>query len=99
MKPEFYKLPVLKLKTIFSLNLAKPDILLLMTKKTLYIIRHGETDLNKAGIVQGRGMNTDLNETGRKQAESFFRAYKNVPFDKILYICLETYAPNRTGVY
>ena len=54
-----------------------------MTKKTLYIIRHGETDLNKAGIVQGRGMNTDLNETGRKQAESFFRAYKNVPFDKI----------------
>ncbi|WP_419800654.1 histidine phosphatase family protein [Mucilaginibacter sp.] len=54
-----------------------------MTKKTLYIIRHGETDLNKAGIVQGRGMNTDLNETGRKQAESFFRAYKNVSFDKI----------------
>ncbi len=54
-----------------------------MTKKTLYIIRHGETDLNKAGIVQGRGMNTDLNETGRKQGESFYRAYKNVPFDKI----------------
>ncbi len=54
-----------------------------MTKKTLYIIRHGETDLNKAGIVQGRGMNTDLNETGREQGESFYRAYKDVPFDKI----------------
>lgn len=54
-----------------------------MTKKTLYIIRHGETDLNKAGIVQGRGMDTDLNETGRKQGEAFYRAYKNVPFDKI----------------
>lgn len=54
-----------------------------MAKKTLYIIRHGETDLNKAGIVQGRGMNTDLNETGRKQGEAFYKAYKNVPFDKI----------------
>ncbi|RYE32976.1 MAG: histidine phosphatase family protein [Sphingobacteriaceae bacterium] len=54
-----------------------------MTKKTLYIIRHGETDLNKAGIVQGRGMDTNLNETGRNQGESFYRAYKNVPFDKI----------------
>ncbi len=54
-----------------------------MTKKTLYIIRHGETDLNKAGIVQGRGMNTDLNNTGRKQGEAFYKAYKNIPFDKI----------------
>ncbi len=54
-----------------------------MTKKTLYIIRHGETDLNKAGIVQGRGMNTDLNNTGRKQGEAFYKAYKNVAFDKI----------------
>lgn len=54
-----------------------------MTKKTFYIIRHGETDLNKAGIVQGRGMNTDLNATGRKQGEAFYKAYKNIPFDKI----------------
>ncbi len=54
-----------------------------MVKKTLYIIRHGETDLNKAGIVQGRGMDTNLNETGRKQGEAFYRAYKNISFDKI----------------
>ncbi len=52
-------------------------------KKTLYIIRHGETDLNKRGIVQGRGMNTDLNAKGRAQAEAFYEAYKDVPFDKI----------------
>jgi broad specificity phosphatase PhoE len=51
--------------------------------KTLYIIRHGETDLNKSGIVQGRGMDTDLNEAGRKQAEAFYQAYKHIPFDKI----------------
>jgi len=53
------------------------------TKKTLYIVRHGQTDLNKQGIVQVRGMNTDLNDEGRKQAQLFYAAYKNVPFDKI----------------
>jgi len=52
-------------------------------EKTLYIIRHGETDLNKRGVVQGRGMDTDLNETGRMQAEAFYQMYKDVPFDKI----------------
>lgn len=51
--------------------------------KTLYIIRHGQTDLNFRGVVQGRGMNTDLNERGRAQSESFFQYYKLVPFDHI----------------
>jgi broad specificity phosphatase PhoE len=54
-----------------------------MIQKTLYIVRHGQTELNKQGIVQGRGMNTDLNDEGRKQAGQFFDAYKTVPFDKI----------------
>lgn len=52
-------------------------------QKTLYIVRHGQTDLNKRGIIQGRGMNTDLNDEGRRQAGLFFDAYKTVPFDKI----------------
>ncbi|GGH05494.1 histidine phosphatase family protein [Mucilaginibacter phyllosphaerae] len=52
-------------------------------EKTLYIVRHGQTDLNKQGIVQGRGRDTDLNDEGRRQANQFFEAYKNVPFDKI----------------
>ncbi len=51
--------------------------------KTLYIVRHGQTDLNKQGIVQGRGRDTDLNDEGRKQAALFFNAYRAVPFDKI----------------
>src|SRR5471030_576393 len=51
--------------------------------KILYIVRHGQTDLNKRGIIQGRGMDTDLNDEGRKQAELFFDTYKTVPFDKI----------------
>jgi len=51
--------------------------------KTLYIVRHGQTDLNKRGIIQGRGMDTDLNDEGRRQAQLFFEAYKNTAFDKI----------------
>ena len=51
--------------------------------KEIYIIRHGETDLNKQGIVQGRGINSDLNDTGRKQAAAFYAAYKDVAFDKV----------------
>lgn len=51
--------------------------------KELYIIRHGETELNKQGIVQGRGINSDLNDTGRAQAEAFYAKYKDIPFDRV----------------
>ena len=51
--------------------------------KELYIIRHGETELNRQGIVQGRGVNSDLNDTGRAQAEAFYQMYKDIPFEKI----------------
>ncbi|MFC5284956.1 histidine phosphatase family protein [Pedobacter alpinus] len=51
--------------------------------KRLYIIRHGETDLNKNGIVQGRGIDSDLNETGIAQGEAFYKMYKNISFDKV----------------
>ncbi len=53
-----------------------------MTKE-LYIIRHGETELNRLGIVQGRGVNADLNDTGIAQAAAFFNKYNEVKFDKI----------------
>ena len=51
--------------------------------KTLYLIRHGETDLNKRGVVQGRGIDSDINEHGRQQAEAFYQSYYHIPFDKI----------------
>lgn len=51
--------------------------------KEIYIIRHGETELNKLGIVQGRGINSDLNDTGRSQAAAFYARYKYVPFEKV----------------
>ncbi|MCT1532184.1 histidine phosphatase family protein [Sphingobacterium daejeonense] len=52
-------------------------------KKTFYFIRHGQTDLNLKGIVQGRGVDSPLNENGIKQAQAFYDTYKNIPFDKI----------------
>jgi phosphoserine phosphatase len=51
---------------------------------TLYIIRHGETEMNKQGIVQGSGVDSDLNDTGQKQAHLFFQYYKNIPFDVLI---------------
>lgn len=54
-----------------------------MTSKKIYIIRHGQTDLNRQGIVQGSGVDSDLNDTGRLQAEAFFKAYRNIAFDKV----------------
>ncbi|MBW4891905.1 histidine phosphatase family protein [Mucilaginibacter sp. HMF5004] len=54
-----------------------------MVQKTLYIIRHGQTDLNKQGVIQGRGINSDLNDAGRKQGAAFFNTYQHIAFDKI----------------
>ncbi len=37
-------------------------------RTTLYLVRHGETEPNRLGIVQGRGVDAPLNEAGRQQA-------------------------------
>lgn len=52
-------------------------------KKTIYIIRHGETDYNKRGIIQGSGVDSDLNDMGRLQASKFHQAYHHIAFDKV----------------
>ena len=62
-------------------NRAK-NSLKLSTKK-IYLIRHGQTDYNRQGIVQGSGVDTSLNEVGCKQAKAFFEKYQDVPFDKV----------------
>lgn len=49
-----------------------------------YIIRHGETDLNRRGLLQGRS-NSPLNETGKEQARyaAIFLAAHGIRFDRI----------------
>lgn len=54
-----------------------------MAQKTIYVVRHGETDYNRRGVVQGSGVDSDLNEMGQAQAQAFFQAYQSVPFQKI----------------
>ncbi|MFY7911680.1 MAG: histidine phosphatase family protein [Emticicia sp.] len=54
-----------------------------MLTKTIYLIRHGETEFNRRGVVQGSGIDSDLNELGFLQAKAFFDAYQHIEFDKI----------------
>ncbi len=54
-----------------------------MITKKIYVIRHGETEYNRQGRVQGSGIDAPLNETGRLQAEEFYQHYRDVAFDKI----------------
>ncbi len=54
-----------------------------MKTKKIYLIRHGETQYNKLGIVQGSGVDTDLNQDGIAQADAFYEGYKHINFDKV----------------
>jgi probable phosphoglycerate mutase len=51
--------------------------------KNIYIVRHGQTDFNIKQVVQGRGVNSDLNETGYRQARYLYDHYRHVPFDVV----------------
>lgn len=57
--------------------------------KSIFIIRHGETDLNRKGIVQGSGVDAPLNELGRQQARAFYDFYKELPFEAVLTSALQ----------
>lgn len=46
----------------------------------LYILRHGETELNKQGVMQG-WLDEPLNDNGRFLAEETGRAFKEIRFD------------------
>ncbi len=56
------------------------QIYLELKTKKIYIIRHGQTDYNLKSIVQGKGINSSLNNNGQAQAQAFYAAYKNEGF-------------------
>lgn len=47
---------------------------------TIYLVRHGETDNNKQGIIQGVTVDAPLNFTGVKQAKAAAKKLKTIPF-------------------
>lgn len=53
------------------------------TKTLFYFVRHGETEYNRKRIVQGRGIDSVLNETGHVQARALAYRLSAVPFDSI----------------
>lgn len=58
---------------------------------TLYFVRHGETDYNRLRIMQGRRINSSLNDTGRRQALALANRFQDLEFDAVY-----TSALNRT---
>lgn len=55
-----------------------------MYPKKIYFIRHGETEYNRLNIVQGRGVDAELNAVGHWQAAAFHNAYRDVPFEAVI---------------
>ncbi len=50
----------------------------------LHILRHGETDFNRQGILQGSSVDTDLNAVGLAQARAFYEHYQDIDFQLIV---------------
>jgi 2,3-bisphosphoglycerate-dependent phosphoglycerate mutase len=50
--------------------------------KTIYLVRHGQTDGNQAGFYQH--LDTPLSEIGRKQAENVSRRFASIPIDAVI---------------
>lgn len=52
-------------------------------QKTIHLIRHGQTDFNLKNIIQGSGIDSDLNATGIDQAKRFYEHYKDFPYQHV----------------
>ncbi|WP_263786490.1 histidine phosphatase family protein [Salinibacter grassmerensis] len=50
---------------------------------SLYLVRHGETEYNRRGIMQGGGIDSTLNATGREQARALARRFASADVDAL----------------
>ena len=64
----FFLLNILKYQVANGINQLKINKGMRLMKKTFYVFRHGETELNAKKVWQGTYSNPDLNERGREQA-------------------------------
>jgi len=55
-----------------------------MNHTNVFLIRHGETDFNRDHLIQGRGIDKPLNETGRAQAKAIAKLLKPYPVEKVV---------------
>lgn len=52
-------------------------------RRDFYVFRHGETDYNREKRCQGSGINPDINETGRRQAELLAEKMRKIPLQAV----------------
>jgi len=57
--------------------------------REVYFVRHGETELNRLGIVQGSGVDAALNATGWQQSHRFHARYHTQGFDLVITSALQ----------
>jgi broad specificity phosphatase PhoE len=54
------------------------------TSQRIYLVRHGETDWNTRGLMQGGGFDIELNAVGRQQAAMVGDALAGIPIAAIV---------------
>ncbi|BDU50421.1 histidine phosphatase family protein [Haliovirga abyssi] len=62
----------------------------------LYIVRHGETEWNKKGVMQGH-FNSDLTDLGKNQALKLSKSLSHINFDAV-YTSTQSRAINTTQI-
>ena len=55
----------------------------MQNESKIYVVRHGQTDANVAGLTHSYTDTYGLNETGREQAREVAKSLENVKFDKV----------------
>lgn len=50
----------------------------------IHLLRHGETEFNRLGIIQGSGVDSSLNTEGQRQALAFYQHYRHIPFELVV---------------
>jgi len=59
-----------------------------LNRKKIYLVRHGQTDFNLKGVVQGSGIDAPLNATGQATGKGIFR-YLSIGFRLNRFITLD----------